>query len=153
GDPQQHQQLRTEIDERRHQARSFRNGRPHPSLRNQRPNRGWRRAQSSQVRDQPRHLAQVRREVGRTRYPPRQGLVFNKYYQDELAYLRELGREFAQAYPQLAPMLADRGGDPDVERLLEGTAFLTARVREKLDDELPEAIHAIAELIFPQLVR
>ncbi|MGZ3419355.1 MAG: type VI secretion system baseplate subunit TssF [Polyangiales bacterium] len=79
--------------------------------------------------------------------------MFSKYYQDELAYLRELGREFAQAYPQLAPMLADRGGDPDVERLLEGTAFLTARVREKLDDELPEAIHAIAELIFPQLVR
>lgn len=79
--------------------------------------------------------------------------MFSKYYQDELAYLRELGREFAQAYPQLAPMLADRGGDPDVERLLEGTAFLTARIREKLDDELPEAIHSIAELLFPQLVR
>lgn len=79
--------------------------------------------------------------------------MFGKYYQDELAYLRELGREFAQAYPQLAPMLADRGGDPDVERLLEGVAFLTGRIRQKLDDELPEAIHAIAELLFPQLVR
>jgi type VI secretion system protein ImpG len=79
--------------------------------------------------------------------------VFSKYYQDELNFLRELGREFAGAYPQLAPMLADRGGDPDVERLLEGTAFLTARVREKLDDELPEAIHAMAQLLFPQLVR
>ena len=33
--------------------------------------------------------------------------MFGKYYQDELAYLRELGREFAQAYPALAPMLAD----------------------------------------------
>jgi type VI secretion system protein ImpG len=79
--------------------------------------------------------------------------MFSKYYQDELAYLRELGKEFAQAYPQLAPMLADRGGDPDVERLLEGVAFLTGRIRQKLDDELPEAIHAIAELLFPQLVR
>ena len=34
--------------------------------------------------------------------------MFNKYYQDELAYLRDLGREFAEAYPALAPMLADR---------------------------------------------
>lgn len=79
--------------------------------------------------------------------------MFGKYYQDELAFLREMGREFAQAYPALAPMLADRGADPDVERLLEGVAFLTGRIREKLDDELPEAIHAITNLLFPQLVR
>lgn len=79
--------------------------------------------------------------------------MFNRYYQDELAYLRELGKEFAQAYPALAPMLADRGGDPDVERLLEGFAFLTGRIRQKLDDELPELILAIAQLLFPQLVR
>ena len=79
--------------------------------------------------------------------------MFNRYYQDELAYLRELGKEFAQAYPALAPMLADRGGDPDVERLLEGFAFLTGRIRQKLDDELPELILAVAQLLFPQLVR
>lgn len=79
--------------------------------------------------------------------------MFGKYYQDELAYLRELGREFAQAYPALAPMLADRSGDPDVERLLEGVAFLTGRIREKLDDELPEVVHAISQLLFPQLLR
>jgi len=79
--------------------------------------------------------------------------LFGKYYQDELAYLRELGREFAQAYPALAPMLADRGGDPDVERLLEGVAFLTGRIREKLDDELPEVVHAISQLLFPQLLQ
>lgn len=79
--------------------------------------------------------------------------VFNKYFQEELAYLRELGREFAQSYPMLAPMLADRGADPDVERLLEGVAFLTGRVRQKLDDELPEVIVAIASLLFPHLVR
>lgn len=79
--------------------------------------------------------------------------MFNKYYQDELAYLRELGREFAQAYPTLAPMLADRGVDPDVERLLEGVAFLTGRIRQKLDDELPEFIHSLASLLFPHLAR
>ncbi len=79
--------------------------------------------------------------------------MFNKYYQDELSYLRELGREFSQAYPTLAPMLADRGVDPDVERLLEGVAFLTGRIRQKLDDELPEFIHSLSALLFPHLTR
>jgi type VI secretion system protein ImpG len=79
--------------------------------------------------------------------------TFNRYYQDELTYLRELSREFAQAYPALAPMLAERSGDPDVERLLEGVAFLTGRIRQKLDDEVPEVIHGIANLLFPDLLR
>src|SRR5687767_12680120 len=79
--------------------------------------------------------------------------MFNKYYQDELSYLRELGREFAAAYPAIAPMLAERGGDPDVERLLEGVAFLTGKLRQKIDDELPEVIHSVAALLFPHYVR
>lgn len=79
--------------------------------------------------------------------------MFNKYYQDELLYLRELGREFAAAYPAIAPMLAERGGDPDVERLLEGVAFLTGKIRQKLDDELPEVIHSVASLLFPHYLR
>ncbi len=80
-------------------------------------------------------------------------MSFNKYFQDELNYLRDLGREFARAYPALGPMLADKGGDPDVERLLEGVAFLTGRIRQKLDDELPELIFATASLLFPQVTR
>ncbi len=79
--------------------------------------------------------------------------MFNKYYQDELTYLRELGTEFAAAYPAIAPMLAESGGDPDVERLLEGVAFLTGKLRQKIDDELPEVIHSVAALLFPHYVR
>lgn len=79
--------------------------------------------------------------------------MFNKYYQDEIAYLRQLGKEFSEAYPALGPMLADRGSDPDVERLLEGVAFLTGRIRQKLDDELPELMLAISGLLFPHLTR
>jgi type VI secretion system protein ImpG len=79
--------------------------------------------------------------------------MFNKYYQDELSYLRELGKEFAAAYPAIGPMLAERGGDPDVERLLEGVAFLTGKIRQKLDDELPEVIHSVAALLFPNYLR
>lgn len=61
-------------------------------------------------------------------------MTSSKYYIDELTYLRELGREFAIAHPQAAPLLAEAGTDPDVERLLEGFAFLTAQLREKLED-------------------
>ncbi|MFN8548927.1 MAG: type VI secretion system baseplate subunit TssF [Candidatus Eisenbacteria bacterium] len=50
--------------------------------------------------------------------------MFNRYYQDEVLYLRELGAEFARAHPTAAHFLASPGSDPDVERLLEGFAFL-----------------------------
>lgn len=79
--------------------------------------------------------------------------MFNKYYQDELSYLRELGVEFASAYPAIAPMLAETGGDPDVERLLEGVAFLTGKLRQKIDDEVPEVVHSVAKLLFPHYLR
>lgn len=79
-------------------------------------------------------------------------MAYNRYFEDELTYLRQLGKEFADAYPQLAPMLVGPGGDPDVDRLLEGVAFLTGRIRQKIDDEFPELIYSIAALLFPQLV-
>jgi len=79
--------------------------------------------------------------------------VFNKYYQDELQFLRELGEEFARAHPAAAHYLSGPGRDPDVERLLEGFAFLTARVRQKLDDELPELTHGLLGLLWPHYLR
>ena len=79
--------------------------------------------------------------------------MFDRYYQDELAYLRELGKEFAKAHPALAPMLAGPGSDPDVERLLEGVAFLTSKLRLKLDDELPEIVHSLLEILWPHFLR
>lgn len=79
--------------------------------------------------------------------------MFNKYYQDELTYLRELGREFAQTYTEAAQFLGEAGSDPDVERLLEGFSFLTARLRQKLDDEIPEITHALLEMFWPHYLR
>lgn len=76
-----------------------------------------------------------------------------RYYQDELRYLREMGREFAEQHPEIAPLLLEAGTDPSVERLLEGFAFLTARIREKLDDELPEFTVALIEAMLPHLLR
>ena len=79
-------------------------------------------------------------------------MSFNRYYQEELTYLRDLGAEFARRNPDLAQFLGRDSFDPDVERLLEGFAFLTGRLREKLDDELPELSHSLADMIWPQML-
>lgn len=79
--------------------------------------------------------------------------MFAKFYQSELTYLREMGREFAASHPNSAGLLSERSDDPDVERLLEGFAFLSARIRERVDDAVPEVVHGLAELLFPQYVR
>lgn len=79
--------------------------------------------------------------------------MFSRYFQQELSNLRDLAAEFAKEYPALAPMLGTPTTDPDVERLLEGVAFLTGLVREKIDDELPEIIQGLMELIFPHYLR
>ncbi|CAN5802768.1 type VI secretion system baseplate subunit TssF [soil metagenome] len=78
------------------------------------------------------------------------------YYNGELAFLRELGAEFAARYPRVAGRLQLEAGkceDPHVERLLEGVALLTARVRQKLDDEFPEITEALLEVLNPQDLR
>ena len=79
--------------------------------------------------------------------------TFNRYYEDELSKLKELAVEFSQANPALAPMLSGASADPDVERLLEGVAFLTGLTRQKLDDEFPEFVQELANLLFPHYLR
>ncbi len=80
-------------------------------------------------------------------------MSFNKYYQDELTFLRQMGHEFSRAHPEAAHFLAEGSTDPDVERLLEGFAFLTGRIRQKLDDEFPEITHALVSLLMPHYLR
>lgn len=75
------------------------------------------------------------------------------YYQDELRYLRESGEEFAQRYPKVAARLElgpDGSADPNVERLLEAFAFLTARIRLNLDQQFPEITSALLDVLYPQ---
>ncbi len=79
--------------------------------------------------------------------------MYNKFYQDELTFLREQGAEFAQAYPKIAHMLSETSADPDVERLLEGFAFLTGRIRQKLDGELSELTGSMIGLLWPHYLR
>ena len=80
--------------------------------------------------------------------------MLNSHYQNELAQLRRLANEFAQTNPALAPLLGiDSASDPDVERLLEGVAFLTGMVRQRLDDEFPEFIQELAQLLYPHYLQ
>jgi type VI secretion system protein ImpG len=74
-------------------------------------------------------------------------------FQAELSYLRDAGRSFAERHPALAGMLSERGADPDVERLLQGFAFVSARLRRRIDDAAPELGEALAEWIMPHAVR
>ncbi|WP_426142415.1 type VI secretion system baseplate subunit TssF [Pseudomonas sp. DWP3-1-2] len=80
-------------------------------------------------------------------------MSFNDYYQSELTALRQTGRTFSERNPALAPFLGQSGRDPDVERLLEGVAFLTGRLRQKLDDEWPELTHSLMQLLWPNYMR
>ena len=79
--------------------------------------------------------------------------MINQHYREQLDYLRNLAKEFTQKHPALAPMLAGQNADPDVERLLEGTAFLSGIVKERLDDDFPELIHGLTQLLFPHYLR
>ncbi|MFO0907116.1 MAG: type VI secretion system baseplate subunit TssF [Isosphaeraceae bacterium] len=78
------------------------------------------------------------------------------YYLEELSALREAGGHFREKYPGVADQLrmtADACEDPHVERLLEGFAFLAARVRSKLDDEFPQITDALLSVLYPHLQR
>ena len=75
-----------------------------------------------------------------------------RYYNQELQHLREMGAEFAQQFPKIAARLRMDGievGDPYVERLLEGFAFLASRIQLKLDAEFPRFTERLLEIVYP----
>ncbi|MBL6077162.1 type VI secretion system baseplate subunit TssF [Belnapia sp. T18] len=77
------------------------------------------------------------------------------YFNRELAAIRRDAGEFAEAFPKVAGRLrlsAETVDDPFVARLLEGIAFLAARVQHRLDDELPEISDALLEMLSPHLL-
>src|SRR5215831_10583552 len=64
-----------------------------------------------------------------------------------------MGEEFARVHPTAAHYLSGASRDPDVERMLEGFAFLSAQIRQKLDDEFPELSHSLFRLMLPHYLR
>lgn len=75
-----------------------------------------------------------------------------QYYNRELAYLRRQGAEFARAYPKVAGRLRvsdEAVEDPHVSRLLEGVAFLTSQIRQRLDGHFPELTDILMGSLYP----
>src|SRR6266436_1272096 len=75
-----------------------------------------------------------------------------QYYNRELQYVREMGAEFAREFPKIAGRLGldtFECSDPYVERLLEGFAFMAARVHLKLDAEFPRFTQHLLEIAYP----
>ncbi|MBC9246811.1 type VI secretion system baseplate subunit TssF [Paracoccus sp. 11-3] len=78
--------------------------------------------------------------------------AFRDAYERELDILYERSAEFAEEFPGLADRL---GGvlresiDPTIAGLLEGAAFLAARVQLKLDEEFRGFTMELLEQIFP----
>lgn len=74
------------------------------------------------------------------------------YYNRELRHLREMGGEFAAEFPKIASRLTLDGldcADPYVERLLEGFAFLTARIQLKFDAGFPRFTEHLLDSLYP----
>jgi type VI secretion system protein ImpG len=78
-----------------------------------------------------------------------------KQYDTELQYIREIGGEFARDFPKIAGRLgldAFECADPYVERLLEGFAFLAARVQLKMDSEFPQFVQNLLAIVYPHFL-
>ena len=77
-------------------------------------------------------------------------------YEKELAYLRQSGSEFAKTHPKIAGRLRISGDvveDPHVSRLLEGVAYLNARIQHKLEDDFPSYSDALLTNLYPHYLR
>ncbi|MDR0548090.1 MAG: type VI secretion system baseplate subunit TssF [Deltaproteobacteria bacterium] len=72
-------------------------------------------------------------------------------YRQELNHLLAEATRFGQERPALAPFLATKSADPDVERLLEGVAYLAAVVRRRVNEGFPELAEALMDLLFPEV--
>ena len=79
-----------------------------------------------------------------------------EYYERELTHLRQLSGEFARKHPRIASRLqlgAEGSADPHVERLLEGFAYMAARVHLRLNDDFPQLSEGLLNLLYPTYLR
>ncbi len=80
---------------------------------------------------------------------------FLRYYENELRHIREMAAEFGALHPLVAGQLRLRNDgceDPFVERLLEGFAFLAARVHQKLESDFPVFTQSLLETVYPAML-
>ena len=79
------------------------------------------------------------------------------HYEEELTFFRQMAGEFAAKYPKVAARLqidaSKESADPHVERLIEAFALLCGRVRHKIDDEFPEVVESLLNMLYPHYLR
>ncbi len=78
---------------------------------------------------------------------------FDRDYARELAYLREGSRNYAASHPHNAGHLASGGEDADVERLLEGFAFISAGIRAHIDEAAGSFARRMLASLGPHWIR
>jgi type VI secretion system protein ImpG len=75
-----------------------------------------------------------------------------RLYETELAFMRDMGGEFAREFPKIAGRLnlgSIEVADPYVERLMEGFAFLAARIQLKMEAEFPTFTQSLLQMVYP----
>ncbi|MFV3126337.1 type VI secretion system baseplate subunit TssF [Niveispirillum sp. KHB5.9] len=80
------------------------------------------------------------------------GKHFLDLYEEELRAIREDAVAFGRLQGGSAAHLHQYDSDPFVERLLEGFAFLTARVQVKMEAQFPRFTHSLLEMVQPGLL-
>lgn len=78
------------------------------------------------------------------------------YFERELVYLRELAREFCARYPSVGGKMGldeDSCPDPQIARLIQSSALLTASIAKRLDDSYPDFTEALLEKLAPHFLR
>ncbi len=90
----------------------------------------------------------IRREIKREMSEKR---TLDEFYREEIRFLRERGAKFSRAFPNLMQFFSDSGRrDPHVERILEGTAFLTAKLEMMLEKNQAHSASELLKLFWPQ---
>lgn len=75
-----------------------------------------------------------------------------EHYTRELRYLRALAAEFGAGHQKIARRLgmqAGEIGDPYVDRLVQSSAFVNARMQMRFDDEFPRLTQALLSCVYP----
>jgi type VI secretion system protein ImpG len=77
---------------------------------------------------------------------------FEALFAREYAALITLAAELPEGVARQLRISRERVSDPHVERLLEGVAYLGARVQARLDDEYPELTDGLLSILYPQML-
>ncbi|TCP91171.1 type VI secretion system protein ImpG [Cricetibacter osteomyelitidis] len=80
-------------------------------------------------------------------------MSLKEIFRAELDFLKKDGKYFSQIHPHLSRFLSDEIIDPEAERIIESFAFLTARLREKIQDSFPELTQSMLQLLWPNYLR